>query len=369
MPDAVSGFAARIASLTGPGNISFSAVNASSSTPEQFASFRKSLLHALEQSGVHTRQNAPAVSTVRVTLSENVRGLVYLAEVQQGPETRYAMAQAGRASASSGAASPLSLHRVLLAARQEPILDATEIRANGETKLLLLTAQAVVLYRANGAQWIEESSAPLTRTTPAPLDLRGHLTTGENGALDAYLPGSVCSVQVTDTLHATCRDADDAWPLGAQAAFFNGSANSFNGLLRPGFGRQFPPFYSAAAIPYPSFTLWVFAGVDGQVRTFDGSREAQFNARDWGSDLAAIHSGCGSGTQLIVTSAGGPAGNDTLRVMEIQERQPVAAAPDLDFPGPVTALWSAADAASAVAVVRNPRTESYEAYRVTLACH
>jgi hypothetical protein len=368
VPDAVQEFASRVVALAGPGTTTLTAINVSSANAEQFSNFRKALQQSLQEAGVHLRPSAQASSAIRVTLSENVRGLVYLAEVQQGSDTRYVVMEAGKAASATSAATAMSLRRTLLALRSEPVLDAAEVHVANETKLLLLGSQSALLYRQRGAQWIEEASVPLPRGSSPSLDLRGHLAPAPDAAIDAYLPGTVCSLALAPALRAECHQADDAWPMGTQAAFFNSSGNYFNGLMRPGFGKQLPPFYTVAAVPYPSYTLWIFAGVDGQVRTHDGQREGSLNAHDWGSDLAAVRSGCGSGTQLLVTGTPAAGANDTLRAMEIVDRQPVQTAPELEFPGAITALWTASDGASAVAVVRNSRTESYEVYRVSVGC-
>ena len=145
---AVSEFAARIVSLAGPGTASLTTKNASSATAEQFAVFRKTLQRSLQEAGVRLRQSPQAASEIRVTLSENVRGLVYLAEVQQGSETRVTMMEALPAAViiATPAASTMSLRRTLLVSREEPVLDATLMRMGSESKLAVLTSQAVVLY-------------------------------------------------------------------------------------------------------------------------------------------------------------------------------------------------------------------------------
>jgi hypothetical protein len=368
-PDAIQEFASRIAALTGPGSATLSARNSSSASAEQFAAFRKALQRDLQDAGVRLRQSAQATSDVRVTLSENARGLVYLAEVQQGSETRDVIAEAPLAAAAAASSSAMTLHRMLLVQSAEPVLDAEQVHLANETKLVLLTERALVLYRQQAGKWTEETAAPITHGRSFPLDLRGHLVPSGEGALDAYLPGVICQIGLVPGLHAECHDADDAWPLGAQAAFFNSAGNSFNGLMRPGFGNPLPPFFSAAALPYPGYTLWIFNGVDGRVRTHDGVRPGTLNVHDWGSDVAAVRSGCGSGTQLLVTAMTDEGANDSLRGFELVERQPVLAAPALEFAGPIMAVWTASDGLSATAVARNTRTGSYEVFNVSMGCN
>ena len=366
--DAVHDFAARILALTGPGAATLATTNSSSATPEQFATFRKALQRGLQEDGLHLRQALQASSEIRVTLSENARGLVYLAEVQQGSEVREVIVEAPRGVAETPVGSAMNLRRTLLISQTEPVLDAVQMQAGKDSSLLLLTPRAVNLYRQQNGAWVADSSSVLALSQSLPLDPRGRLIVTGDRTLDAYLPGAICQISITGTLHAECHDADDPWPMKGQAAFFNSSANYFNGLLRPGFGKQLTPFFAMAAIPYPSYTLWVFSGVDGQFRTHDGVRPGTLNVHDWGSDLASVHSGCGSGTQLLVTAMTDAGANDSLRAFELVERQPVLAAPAMEFSGTITALWTADDGAGATAVVRSPRTGDYEVFHVTMGC-
>ena len=366
--DAGQEFASRIVALTGPGAATLTVANASSANAEQFATFRKTLQHNLQDAGVRLRQATQANSDIRVTLGENARGLVYLAEVQQGSETRPVIVEVPLVVAALSSSS-MALRRTLLVSRAEPVLDVAQLHVGTETKLLLLTSQAVVLYRQGAGKWVEESSVPVVHGHRFPLDLRGRLVASGERMLDAYLPGVICQVNVADTLHAECREADDAWPIGAQAAFFNSTSNHFNGLLRPGFGKQMAPFFTAAALPFPGYTLWIFNGVDGQLRTHDGVRQGTLNVRDWGSDVAAVRSGCGSGAQLLVTGMTDAGADDSLRGFELVDRQPVLAAAAMEFNGSITALWTAQDGLSATAVLRDARTENYEVFNVSIACN
>jgi len=385
--DALQQFASRIVALAGPGVATFAAGDSSAATTEQVAAFRKALEGKLLEAGVQLRQASPgqqfqANSSIRVTLGENAHGLVYLAEVQRGAETRVVIVQAPPAKVVAPVAGTMVLRRSLLATRAEPVLDAARVGAGNEARLVLLTARAAVFYRQQGGKWNEEQSVAISHEAVFPLDVRGRLVVTGEASLDAYLPGAVCSISLAGGSQTDCHDADDAWPLGGQAAFFNAGRNYFNGLLRPGFGKQLAPFYSAAALPYPGHTLWIFAGVDGQVRTQDGDREDTLDGHDWGSDLAAVHSGCGSGTQLLVTAASGEGGNDSLRSYELAQRQPVVATPAMEFDGSITALWPSSDSTAATLVLRsalrdsgvqrnvlrNPQTAYYEVFDVSIGC-
>ena len=58
-----------------------------------------------------------------------------------------------------------------------------------------------------------------------------------------------------------------------------------------------------------------------------------------------------------------------MRAYEFPDRDPVAVSAAVDFPGGiVTALWTEAKGDTAIAVVRNRETGSYEAFRLAVAC-
>jgi len=89
--------------------------------------------------------------------------------------------------------------------------------------------------------------------------------------------------------------------------------------------------------------------------------------RDWGSDFAVLHSGCGAGVQVIASSSG-EAANDSLRAYELPALEAVPASEPLAMDGTVTALWTAPDGKSVLAMVRNAANE-YEVDRVTALCN
>jgi hypothetical protein len=89
--------------------------------------------------------------------------------------------------------------------------------------------------------------------------------------------------------------------------------------------------------------------------------------RDWGSDFAALRTGCGAGTQ-IVASGSGEAVTDSLRAYELPGQEALAVSVPLAMDGTVTALWAAPDGKSLLAVVRTAADE-FEVDRVTASCN
>jgi hypothetical protein len=87
----------------------------------------------------------------------------------------------------------------------------------------------------------------------------------------------------------------------------------------------------------------------------------------WGSNLTAVHSNCGTGTQLLMSESGEPE-RDSLRAFEILDRDPVAASAAVEFNGSVVELWPEGDGNGATAIVKRNDTGWYEAYRVSVSC-
>ena len=160
-----------------------------------------------------------------------------------------------------------------------------------------------------------------------------------------------------------CRASDDPWPIYQSAdassapalkAFYNTARNFFTGVVTPNIGVDLPVFYAAGMIPRAAGGAAVLlTGVDGKVQIVEnGSMRAVAGARDWGSDFAVVRSGCGSGTQVIASSSG-EAVSDSLRAFTIPALEAVPESNALKMDGTVTALWTAQDGKSAMAVVRN----------------
>jgi hypothetical protein len=158
--------------------------------------------------------------------------------------------------------------------------------------------------------------------------------------------------------------------------FFAASRNFFTGVLSPGIGKisNVPAFYSAGEFPRAGYKLWAFAAVDGSLHLVDGVTDQKVRGGRWGSDLAAVHSGCGSGTQLLVSEAVTEAvteasrKRDAVRAFEIPDRDPVAVSSTLEFDGEVVALWPETAGSNATAVVKRKDSGWYEAYRISISC-
>jgi hypothetical protein len=388
--------AKQIVAVTGPGTLSLTVENRSSLGRRDSDLVQNGFRSALEQSGIHFAKSDQAAASVALILSENESSYVWVAEIQQGAgKSVVAMVSVPR-SGRSGMASesmPITLRKVSLWSQDERILDVAVLEESGTpSRIAVLDAEKVSVYRVQNGKWQAEQTLAIGNPKPWPLDVRGRLIPALDHTLDAYLPGVRCHVNITGTPLMACRGSDDPWPIvsgmntnsavfpsagsstttsaavPALAGFFAPTRNYFTGVLSPAVGKfsTVPKFYTAAFVPREKYTLWVFAAADGKVHLVDGMND-QRSSFEWGSDIAAVRTRCGAGSQVLATTSGDQA-QDSIRAFEFPDRDPVAVSAAVEFPGPVSALWTEATGDSAIAIARNRDTGSYEAFRLSLAC-
>jgi hypothetical protein len=351
---------------------------------------RSALEAQLQSEGVHAAKPEQAMGTVQVVLSESLREYVWTAEIAIGSdEKKVVLVSVPRSpTAPFSAALPMVLKTTLLFAQEQPVLDAALVEMPGGSRLLVLDGERVAIYRQQGPNraglnparaWELDTSLPLAHARAFSRDLRGRLLLRRDHLFDVYLPGMFCrsTANAVTPLTISCNDSDDPWPLtpddGSVRAFFAASRNFFTGALSPGIGKvsNVPSFYSAAAFPRSGYMLWAFAAVDGSLHLVDGMTDQAVRGGKWGSDLAAVHSSCGTGTQLLVSESSLASRNsvrDGLSAFEIPDRDPLAASSAAEFDGRIVALWPETSGNGATAIVRRNNTGWYEAYRVSLSC-
>ncbi|MFZ0799529.1 MAG: hypothetical protein WCA13_08275 [Terriglobales bacterium] len=393
--DTARQLAHKIAAASGPGAFALEVANRSSLDDKSVREVRSALEAELYVEGVHTAKTEQAMGTVEVVLSESLREYVWTAAIAIGSdEKKVAIVALPRSpnGASFAPALPIVLKSTLLLAQEQPMLDVALVEMPGGSRLLVLDDGAVAIHRRQGAnpagnsigtsigRWELEASLPIAHSRAFPRDPRGRLLLRRDHLFDVYLPGTFCRSSAVAPLTLTCNDTNDLsrdapWPLTPEdsgpRAFFASSRNFFTGALSPGIGKvsNVPSFYSAAALARPNYTLWAFAAVDGSLHLVDGITDQEIRGAKskWGSDLAAVHSTCGTGTQLLV-SEGGDAERDDLRAVEIPDRDPVTVSAALEFDGRIVALWPESNGNQAAAIVRRKDTGWYEAYRVSISC-
>ena len=387
--DTARQLAHKIAAAAGPGAFALEVTNRSSLDDKSVREVRSALEAELQVEGVHPAKAEQAMGTVEVVLSESLREYVWTAEIVIGSdEKKVAMVSLPRSPTGTpfAAAMPIVLKATLLFAQEQPMLDVSLVEMPGGSRLIVLDDRMVAIYRHQGENpagpnlaraWEFETSSPIAHSRTFPRDVRGRLLLRRDHLFDAYLPGTFCRSNSSAPL-LICNDTDDPWPLtpddGSVRAFYAASRNFFTGALSPSIGKvtNVPSFYSAAALPRSSYTLWVLAAVDGSLHLVDGMTDQVIPGGKWGSDLAAVHSTCGTGTQLLLSESGnlmsGNSERDGLRAFEIPDRDPVGVSSAVEFDGRIVALWPESSGNGATAIVRRKDTGWYEAYRVSISC-
>jgi hypothetical protein len=382
--DAARQLAHKIAAAAGPGAFALDLTNHSSLDEKSVREVRSDLEAELHTQGVHTAKTEQAIGAITVVLSESLRDYVWTAEIAIGSDEKKVVLVSLPRSPNGAAfttALPVLLKTTLVFAQAQPILDLAQIDMPGGSHLLLLGSGSVAIYRqqaSTSAHWELETSLPISHSRTFPRDLRGRLLIRRDHLFDVYLPGTFCRSSSSSNsgapLTITCNDTDDPWPLTADDntvhAFFAASRNFFTGALSPAIGKisNVPSFYSAVALAKSNYTLWAFAAVDGSLHFVDGITDQSIRGSNWGSELAAVRSSCGTGTQLLATESG-DAERDGLRAYEIPDRDPVGVSSAVEFDGQVVALWSEPSTNTAVAIVKRKDTGWYESYRIQISCN
>jgi hypothetical protein len=368
--------AEQVAALLGPGQAHLTIRNNSSIATEQIPSIRRLLTQELKARGV-LNSGAESANAVRVTLSENARERLWIAEVIEGDETRVAMVRLDHGKAQqTQSAGGLTLRTQTILATSGQVLAALETPDG----FVLIEPEEIVIFVQSPDGFHEQKRVDIGQTRALVRDPRAVIYPSSDATgFDAFLPGTTCSGRLQGAADWTthCHESDDPWPIaqpdansGATSikAFYNAARNHFTGVVTPNVNLELPPFYSAIRFPRPNGIGLLIGGIDGKVQILDSvSLKLITGARDWGSDFAALHTGCGSGVQ-IVASGSGEASNDSLRAYELPAQEAIPFSAPLAMDGAVTALESSPDGKSLIAIVRTAANQ-YEVDRVTASCN
>ncbi len=348
LADSARGLARKILANLGPGEALKLAVrNDSALPPAEAAAVRQAL-----EAELPGRGSSAAAASVTVTLSEDSEGLLWIVEVARaGKRDAVVMERprgqsASRASASAGVA----IVKETIWEQDAPILD---VAVGGET-MAVLQPSGVLFYTRQDGAWTLRKPIVISASKRWPRDLRGRVVL-DGDAVSVFLPGLSCSGPVRPEPLLECKEADTEWPGAPVGALMRAGSNAFT---TPGV----EPFYSAAAVGQG----WLTAQVDGAAQLRDGALRPVAAFAGWGSNVAAIENRCGS--RVLATRASESDEPDEVQAFEIADRQPVAVSAPVDFAGPVTALWQAADRSTAVAISRSIKTGRYAAFSLTIPC-
>jgi hypothetical protein len=386
--------AEQIAGILGPGQAHLTIRNLSKIPDGEIPAIRGLLEQDLQTHGV-LASGAESANDVRITLSEDLRERLWIAEVVEGDETRVVMVRVEPGATQQEAfTSEITLHKQAVLTTTDPVLAELEIA----DRFVVVEPEEIVMYARSQDSWQEQNRVGIGQRKPLVRDPRGIIFPSPDGqGFEASVAGTACSgifQQATPraswTIH--CRESDDPWfltpPQPSDAAtastenvrvtpiraFYNATRNYFTGVMTPNLGADLSPFYSAVLIPRPAGgTGLLLNGIDGKVQLLDmGALKPVAGTRDWGSDFAILLSGCGSGAQ-IVASGSGEALTDSLRAYEIPALEAIPASVPLAMEGTVTALWAAPDGKSVFVAVRKQGSQGhadhYEVDRVSANCN
>jgi hypothetical protein len=301
-----------------------------------------------------------------VTLSENLRDSVWVAEIRRGDQREVVIEERPKPAATISAASVV-IEKKLMFEENQRILDLAPL-GHG---LLVLDAEAVSIYESAGAGWQRKLSIPIPVSRPWPRDLRGRILV-QGDLYQAYLPGVTCNGTAANGLGISCR-AESLWPIGTGPAMlgfaqFAPARNFFDGRIVASNGseKSVPAFFSAAEFKVRETTAWALAGVDGRTHVYSPVKNSAV-WEGWGSNIAGVESACGARSQVFATARTDDAASDSVRAYDVVDGTPRLAG-EVAFSGPVTELWPAAERGVAFAISRDLKSGRYAAFRLAITC-
>jgi hypothetical protein len=368
-----------VAQIGSPTTLALTMHNTSTLTESDAGAIRQALRSELRSQGFRFARASRAKAEVRVTLSENADGYLWIAEIRSGDSSRVRMVSVPRVPPppASSTPEPLSVRKAFIFEQEEPILDFALLGPDmfGLTHLLLLEPERISLFKKPGGSWEPERSISISHAKPWPRDVRGRLITHGDQGFNVYLPGVKCAGALQPELSAECHESQDPWSLNPgigneTGAHFVADRNFFEGRVALGTDQEISllPFYSAAEIPGRAGPAWAFAGVDGQVRLIEKNSEPVATWEGWGSSIVSLRSGCGKGWQLLVTRPGDGTEPDAVQAFEVSGRRAAPVSAPVEFPGPVMEMWPSNDGAAAEAISKNLKTGRYEAFTLSVSC-
>lgn len=262
------------------------------------------------------RVRSPITVEITVTISENLKGYLLVAEIHRGNERVVEMASFRPASPVAPARSAIVIEKRLIWEQDAPILD---VAVTGD-RMLVLDPAVVTRYEHREGKWERAEQATLSI---APVrDPRGRLEVAGD-SVTVWSPGGTCRGS-SKPLELHCDPSTAEFMVGQYAVRFTASRNTLEASEWPSGGFE-----------------------------------------TWGSDFAPIATACG-GQRIAPSGTGAWDAADFIALYEVAGGAPVRIGDAVEFPGPVLALWPAS--AGALAVARNLATKRYEAYSLTVDC-
>ena len=331
LDEAVAALAKRVAArlesfeIARPGERNFSSLPATEVSRAEVAFTR-----AFQRRG---RGSTPV--DVVMTISDNLRGYVLVAEIRRASGTVVEMVEFRLLPPAPPARAAIIDSR-LSWEQEAPTLDVAFL----QDSMLVLDTVGLARYERRDGKWERAAAVELPVAVRDPrgrLDVRGESITIEE-------PGLTCTVSIKLATAPQCEDGGRF-----KAARNTQDMHDWRG-----------EFFVSAELG----TDTLVAEVDGRLHIYDAAHAPQAVFDGWGSDFAVI-AACG-GPHIAIVGSGDAASPDSIALYDLVNHALVSVSESIDLPGPVTALWPAGDGAMAVA--RNLSTGKYAAYSLTLDC-
>jgi hypothetical protein len=353
MGEAAAQLGARISSLLQRHTtVSLEFQNLAELPPAESSSFRAALREELQKAGVEAITAGQPDTRLRVAISENVRGLLFVAVVTSGDNRQVAMLP-WNVPAPTERKPRVKISMQPMLEQPEAVLDMLLVDSGSE--LLVLSPSKVSSYRLVGGKWSAAGIAGVSWARPLPRDPRGRLENTPSG-FRVLVPGTSCNGTLEPEFKITCAPGNESWPLNPRDPAVVVRWVTDRNLLESDSARD--SFYSAGA-------GWFSSSDD---RILDRAGEVPAGVDGWGSEIASVENPCGSGWMALVSAAGDAQDRDRITAYEVLDGQVAAASEAVSLPGRVTALWPAEAPARSTLVIHNLKTGNYEVSRLGVAC-
>jgi hypothetical protein len=308
------------AALPAHDRVSIEIRNISSLAADEAVVIEQTFTNELQNQSVRAPLDGATVVNVRVTLSENIKNFLWLAEVSQGDAPQVVLLAVPRSSEDRivSSAMPMTLRSEKFWEGSQHILDAILAKAsNGDSLLILLTPEGVQI-RKIGSDNV--SIVPFPVNLSVTRDPVGRLEQADNEITFKFAP-QVCRIDTEARALIECHPTDSPPP-----------------------GRSFEKIIELA-VPGPKHV-------------------------ERGSQVAAVQSSCSAGEIYLAAGMGDYTESDAIDLFESIVVNGIIVDKRLSdflrFPGPVIALQFAG--ATPRAIVRNLQTGNYEAYSISITC-
>jgi hypothetical protein len=337
---------------------------------------KKSIEGELRARGLRTAADSSFDAKVRITLSADNAERLWIADFDNDGAHATLIEPFERSSFDAKPwASRTHVDRELVFSGNAPFLDfacTNPTTAKECGKVLVLYTDAVVLMDSDQ----NFPRIAISHENAWPRDVRGRINISGSD-FEARVEGVECVGNVGRVATAKCGMQTGAWDFtGPQSEVAFGDVVSFgNFFVRAGIvptnGTKVKadPFYSLSGMEINGEPGWISIGTDSVARLFsEKSGQILGTATRWGSELASVKTDCGTGWQILVTSARDHTETDSITVYEWSGHEFRAISDPLEMSGTIVAMWPAQDGGRTRAVVRNLKTGSYEAYLLKVGC-